>query len=201
LPPDASFHGNLDKVESWIQLLGKDASKKEDTLFRGVSPILSLINRMLNPEPTFRPQAKDVESRLLDILLKVCRIESPNIHCGVGGVHMGQSKSGGNWDFGFQDLNLNGLTSPTRSSTFASPSSTHPTTSGSFSASTEPRKARQGSSDREYVSAAATGSNSYGGSFKRYSGMADGGDSRSIMTKGSASGSKSSDGEDGFDGE
>lgn len=190
LPPDTSFHGNLSKVDSWIRLLGKDASRKEDNLFRGINPILSLISRMLNPEPTFRPSAKEVESRLLEILLKISRIQSPNVHCGVGGIHIGQGGSEGNWDFGFQHLSVQnteaGGSSTSPSAGESSASSSFPGSAGSVGG----MKARQGSSDREYISG-------YSG---RQDGMADRGDAGSIMTKASGSGSKSSDGRSGVTG-
>jgi serine/threonine protein kinase len=66
--PDSSFHKNLGQVEIWIEMLAKDASKKEDRLFRGVSHILSLVTRMLAPNPYERPDAQYVRDRLGDIL-------------------------------------------------------------------------------------------------------------------------------------
>jgi len=65
---------------------------------------------MLNPEPSFRPDAKDVESRILEILLKNCKIASANIHCGVGGVRISQGLGLGNWDFGFPTNQISELT-------------------------------------------------------------------------------------------
>jgi serine/threonine protein kinase len=73
--PDSSFHKNLKQIESWIDFLAKDASKKEDKLFRGVSHILRLIERMLSPHPQERPDAQRVQQILFDILINKSGIE------------------------------------------------------------------------------------------------------------------------------
>lgn len=73
--PDSSFHKNLGQVESWILLLLKDGSKKEDRLFRGVSHILNLTTRMLSPDPRDRPDAGQVRDRLREIIVKICGIQ------------------------------------------------------------------------------------------------------------------------------
>jgi serine/threonine protein kinase len=73
--PDSSFHKNLEQVESWIGILAKDASKKEDKLFRGVSHILHLVSRMLSLNPRERPDAQVVRERLGDILTRLSGIE------------------------------------------------------------------------------------------------------------------------------
>lgn len=70
--PDSSFHKNLGQIESWMGLLAKDATKKEDKLFRGVAPILALVERMLAPNPDERPTAKHVHDRLRTILTEFC---------------------------------------------------------------------------------------------------------------------------------
>ncbi|KAH8670314.1 kinase-like domain-containing protein [Tricladium varicosporioides] len=66
--PDASFHKNLGQVDSWIKILGKDATKKEDKIYRGISHILSLIDSMLSIHSEDRPSAEEVQERLYDIL-------------------------------------------------------------------------------------------------------------------------------------
>jgi len=122
---------------------------------------------------------------------------------------MGAGASGGNWDFGFQELTLNAMVQPgtsegsitSGSGSAGAPGSRSSSTPGSYqttgssSLGTEIRKPRQGSSDREYVSAAALGT-----SAGRQSVLGDRGDAGSIMTKGSGSGSKSSDGRSGLTG-
>jgi serine/threonine protein kinase len=74
-PPDSSYHKNLEQVYIWIGILAKDASKNEDKIFRSVSHILQLVTRMLSLNPSNRPGAQFVRSRLEDILTKVGGIE------------------------------------------------------------------------------------------------------------------------------
>ncbi|KAK4455464.1 protein kinase [Podospora aff. communis PSN243] len=97
--PDSSFHKNLGQVESWMTQLAKDASKKDDRVFRGVSPMLHVIERMLSLHPSERPAAHDVQARLYNILTDACGISEP--HC----VHQY-----GGWDFGIGSLKLDSPT-------------------------------------------------------------------------------------------
>lgn len=105
---DSSFHKNPQQVESWMATLAKDASKKEDRVFRGVSHILSLTKKMLNPHPGDRPSAQMVQARLYTILTD---------HCGLGAAPEGGGRehihcversldSGPNFNFGFDQLRL-----------------------------------------------------------------------------------------------
>ncbi|KAF4635594.1 hypothetical protein G7Y89_g2504 [Cudoniella acicularis] len=66
--PDSSFHKNLGQVDSWMKLLAKDATKKEDKIFRGISPILAIVLEMLSSHPENRPTAGEVQKRLYNIL-------------------------------------------------------------------------------------------------------------------------------------
>ncbi|KAK3315123.1 kinase domain-containing protein [Apodospora peruviana] len=93
---DSSFHKNLGQVESWMTQLAKDALKKDDEIFRGFSPMLHLVERMLSLHPMERPAAQDVQTRMYQILRDVCGISEP--HC----VHQY-----GGWDFGIGSLKLN----------------------------------------------------------------------------------------------
>ncbi|KAK5660983.1 hypothetical protein OQA88_12360 [Cercophora sp. LCS_1] len=93
--PDSSFHKNLGQVESWMTQLAKDASKKDDQVFRGISPMLHVVERMLSLHPSERPAAHDVQARLYKILTESCGISEP--HC----VHQY-----GGWDFGIGSLKL-----------------------------------------------------------------------------------------------
>ncbi|KAH8819976.1 kinase-like domain-containing protein [Xylogone sp. PMI_703] len=84
--PDASFHKNLSQVESWMTMLVKDASKKDDELFKGVPHILGLVQRMLSPDPAVRPAANEVKDRLYVILTNYCGMgkdgdSKVSIHC------------------------------------------------------------------------------------------------------------------------
>lgn len=77
--PDSSFHKNLGQVESWMGQLAGEAKKKDDRLFRGVAPMLHLVERMLSAHPHERPAARDVQTRMYEILHDECGIEEP--HC------------------------------------------------------------------------------------------------------------------------
>ncbi|CAJ2511655.1 Uu.00g072800.m01.CDS01 [Anthostomella pinea] len=93
---DSSFHKNIGQVESWMTGLAKDASKKDDQVFRGIRPMLQVVARMLSVLPHERPTAQEVEKRLYKILTESCLIAEP--HC----VHQYED-----WDFGMGNLHLN----------------------------------------------------------------------------------------------
>lgn len=94
---DSSFHKNLGQVESWMTQLAKEASKKkDDRAFRGIAPMLHVVERMLALHPLERPAARDVQTRMYEILRDACGIAEP--HC----VHQY-----GGWDFGIGSLKLN----------------------------------------------------------------------------------------------
>ncbi|KAK9778709.1 putative Kinase-like domain-containing protein [Seiridium cardinale] len=78
-PLDTSFHKNLGQVESWMASLAKDASKKDDPIFRGVSPMLQVVARMLSTSPPDRPTARAIEKEMYRILTEYCLITEP--HC------------------------------------------------------------------------------------------------------------------------
>ncbi|KAK6955108.1 hypothetical protein Daesc_002738 [Daldinia eschscholtzii] len=94
---DASFHKNLGQVESWMAGLAKDASKKDDLVFRGVAPMLQVVARMLSIAPHERPTAQEVEQCTYKILTENCQIAEP--HC----VHQYAS-----WDFGLGNMHISG---------------------------------------------------------------------------------------------
>jgi len=76
---DSSFHKNLGQVESWMTGLAKEAAKKEDIVFRGVTPMLHIVARMLSVLPQERPTAPEVEQAMYKILTEKCGIAEP--HC------------------------------------------------------------------------------------------------------------------------
>ncbi|KAI0395705.1 protein kinase [Xylariaceae sp. FL0594] len=76
---DSSFHKNLGQVESWMSGLAKEAAKKSDTVFRGVTPMLQVVARMLSVLPQDRPTAPEVEQAMYKILRERCGIAEP--HC------------------------------------------------------------------------------------------------------------------------
>lgn len=92
---DSSFHKNLGQVESWMSQLAKEASKKDDQVFRGFSPMLHIVEKMLALHPSERPAAHDVQKRMYQVLTEACGISEP--HC----VHQY-----GGWDFGIGSLKL-----------------------------------------------------------------------------------------------
>ncbi|KAK6537665.1 hypothetical protein TWF694_011839 [Orbilia ellipsospora] len=76
--PDTSFHANLGQVASWIEILDKEASKRngED---RAIMNILKICGGMFYREPDLRPAARDVADTLWGIL----REEGGMPHCGT----------------------------------------------------------------------------------------------------------------------
>ena len=76
---DSSFHGNLDKIDSWMKIIEDASFAQDDVAYRAVPHIMNLIRGMLSRAPSIRPSAKDVRDRLMDILLHYTAI--PNIHC------------------------------------------------------------------------------------------------------------------------
>ena len=66
--------------------LAKDASKKEDRVFRGISHILALVEKMLSPNPDDRPTAQVVQERLYVILSKHSGL-GPSQEGGNGKIH------------------------------------------------------------------------------------------------------------------
>ncbi|TVY16540.1 hypothetical protein LARI1_G005310 [Lachnellula arida] len=109
--PDSSFHKNLGQVESWIAILKKDASKKEDKIFRGITPTLELIETMISPVPEDRPTAQEVQERLNIILCVKCGMGPPptgskekskgRIHCESRNLDPHRE-----WSFDFDQMRL-----------------------------------------------------------------------------------------------
>jgi serine/threonine protein kinase len=93
---DSSFHKNIGQVESWMSGLAKDASKKDDPVFRGVAPMLQVVARMLSVLPQDRPSAQEVEEKMYKILRDHCQISEP--HC----VH----QYGEEWDVGMSKMKI-----------------------------------------------------------------------------------------------
>ena len=81
--PDSSFHRNLGQVEAWMSGLAKEAMKKagerEGEVYRGFTPMLHLVARMLSASPQDRPGAAEVQQALYRILTEECGITEP--HC------------------------------------------------------------------------------------------------------------------------
>ncbi|KAK4458944.1 kinase-like domain-containing protein [Cladorrhinum samala] len=87
--PDSSFHKNLGQVESWMTQLAKDAAKKDDPIFKAVAPMLHVVEHMLSAHPSDRPPAKDVQSRMYQIITnaETCGISEPHcVHQYYGGL-------------------------------------------------------------------------------------------------------------------
>ncbi|EON68701.1 serine/threonine protein kinase [Coniosporium apollinis CBS 100218] len=84
---DTSYHANLDKVGSWIDVLDNLAMGQDDDLFRGVPYILQLVRGMLSQNPKSRPTAVEVRNQLSDILVNYSWVES--LHCGGHGYDVG----------------------------------------------------------------------------------------------------------------
>ena len=76
---DSSFHANLDRIDTWINILEKASQEHDDDAFRAIPHILQLIRGMLSRAPVVRPAARDVRDKLFDILFSYTSI--PDIHC------------------------------------------------------------------------------------------------------------------------
>ncbi|KAF2873921.1 kinase-like domain-containing protein [Massariosphaeria phaeospora] len=75
-----SFHANLDKVDSWVQIIEDASLGHKDDALGAVPHVLDLIRRMLRRTPGVRPNSRDVRDCLLNILFNYTDI--PEIHCG-----------------------------------------------------------------------------------------------------------------------
>jgi serine/threonine protein kinase len=78
---DSSFHANLDKIDTWLEVLEKASFEHDDDAFRAIPYILTLVRSMLSRAPVVRPAARDVRDKLLEIVLNETSI--PDIHCGA----------------------------------------------------------------------------------------------------------------------
>jgi serine/threonine protein kinase len=81
---DASFHKNLGQVETWMGILAKEAMKKTSesdggAVFKGVTPMLHIVTRMLSASPLERPAASEVQHQIYRVLTECCDISEP--HC------------------------------------------------------------------------------------------------------------------------
>ncbi|KAI6092888.1 kinase-like domain-containing protein [Hypoxylon rubiginosum] len=133
---DSSFHKNIGQVESWMAGLAKDASKKDDQVFRGVAPMLQVVARMLSVLPHERPTAQEVERSTYKILTENCLIKEP--HCvhqwggwdfGLGNLHISRGGGGGGEGFNIATRRHSGSARPSSS---ARPMSHRPMSSGSI---------------------------------------------------------------------
>lgn len=76
---DSSYHGNLERVESWMKIIEEASIEQEEDAFRAVPHILNLVRGMLSRAPDIRPSARDVRDRVLDCMLHYTAI--PVVHC------------------------------------------------------------------------------------------------------------------------
>jgi len=89
-----------------MDLLSKDALKKDDKLYRGICHIMSLVAQMLSQNPADRPTASHVQERLYAVLNEYCSIGANDegllsrIHCEPSQVKDSE------WDFGFDEARL-----------------------------------------------------------------------------------------------
>lgn len=78
---DTSFHGNIDKVRSWMKTLDDIAFEMDDNAFRSIPHIMDLIHGMLSQNPGLRPDARVVRDRLFGILSNYSGMS--DLHCGA----------------------------------------------------------------------------------------------------------------------
>lgn len=112
--PDSSFHKNLGQVETWMAQLAKEASKKDDPVFKGVAPMLYVAKDMLAFYPLERPTINEVQARINQILAESCGISEP--HCvqrdsgcdfGLGRLALGSSPMEGAGNVGGMSIRTN----------------------------------------------------------------------------------------------
>ncbi|KAF1982685.1 kinase-like protein, partial [Aulographum hederae CBS 113979] len=76
---DSSFHYNVAKLFSWMNSIEDAALAEKDPIFLGIPHLLRLIRTMLSPNPTLRPSASAVCTRLYEIMAGCCGID--RFHC------------------------------------------------------------------------------------------------------------------------
>ncbi|KAK3906092.1 kinase-like domain-containing protein, partial [Staphylotrichum tortipilum] len=77
---DSSFQRNLGQVDSWMSQLARDAAKKkdDDPVFRGVGPLLKIVEQMLAYCPGERPSAGEVHARVRKVVTEACGMVEPH---------------------------------------------------------------------------------------------------------------------------
>lgn len=123
--PDSSFQRNLEQVDSWMNLLQKDGKKKEDKIFRGITPIVELIRQMLKLNPMERPTAKAVQERLYTILTENSGLGATEDGSVLSKIHCeSRLNSTAQFHFGFDDLRLASQRAAAEACAAVSPSAT-----------------------------------------------------------------------------
>ncbi|KAI9709124.1 MAG: hypothetical protein M1820_003570 [Bogoriella megaspora] len=75
---DASFHANLNKLDSWIKHLSDESCDCDDSVYRGVPRLAKVVRTMLSINPQLRPSAQQVCERVSDALRS---------HSGIAALH------------------------------------------------------------------------------------------------------------------
>ncbi len=88
--PSTAFADNASAVESWTFSLLKDAKKREDRVYRGVSHLLNLTTRMLAEDPAQRPSARYCVERTWEILTRISGLD-PGAGSQVGSIRERES--------------------------------------------------------------------------------------------------------------
>jgi serine/threonine protein kinase len=73
---DTSFHFDLAKLYTWIDVLKEDSRKMPEQIYRGVPALLDLIAAMLAGRWSQRPTAMQVRDRIQEILVGECEVET-----------------------------------------------------------------------------------------------------------------------------
>ncbi|OAL45630.1 kinase domain-containing protein [Pyrenochaeta sp. DS3sAY3a] len=119
---DSSFHANLDKIDTWVDMLEKASFEHDDDAFRAIPHILTLVRSMLSRAPVVRPTARDVRDKLFDILFSYTSI--PYIHCGSHKHDIGIGASLSDSDRASSIASLRTMSTMSSSSTMSSGSDT-----------------------------------------------------------------------------
>lgn len=75
---DASYHGNPGKVVSWMETLESEAKASNESNLQAIPHLMRLVREMLSQNPTLRPNAEAVRSRVFDALVSY---GSLTLHC------------------------------------------------------------------------------------------------------------------------
>ncbi|KAJ4299410.1 hypothetical protein N0V90_004655 [Kalmusia sp. IMI 367209] len=118
---DASYHANMDRIETWMKVLEDSASAQEDDIFRSIPLVLNLVRNMLSRNAHMRPSAREVRQRLFEILLNFCPVS--DIHCAAHNHEVApvtsSSRSGSDGASTFSSFRASSISSTSTSSTFS----------------------------------------------------------------------------------
>lgn len=79
---DSSYHANIPRINTWMNILDDKAFEYNDKIFRSVPYLIRLIRAMLSHDSDQRPTAAGVRDHIHSILTHYGDIDSKDLHCG-----------------------------------------------------------------------------------------------------------------------